>query len=352
MKHVIKSAVLLAVIAGFHHSANALPICGPGAVDPDGDGYGWNNPGSCIMPTGDDGGSGGVCPSGDGNRFEITDVIVTAGQSNAVANSSAFNNDETDSQRCSNKVYVWHNNKWTYANLNTQKWLSQSRLKQAHGGFQIAKQINDKNSNKVIGIVPSGTNGESISHWVNGQNNFNSAFWNINWHVGQALGKLPSISKVSMIWWMQGEADEGNSNYSVELDYLIEGFSGRGWFDQSKLFVANEIRKNTNVNVDIRALNGDADQFAQTCSSRGQGLAPVGYVADYGNGDSGNDNVHFNSASFRTIGNEVANRFLGWTNCGSGVVVQPVDSDCDYSQAWRYGGWGWNPVTRESCPPL
>ncbi len=34
-------------------------------------------------------------------------------------------------------------------------------------------------------------------------------------------------------------------------------------------------------------------------------------------------------------------------------VTEPVASnDCDYSNAAAFGGWGWNPVLRESCPPI
>jgi hypothetical protein len=29
----------------------------------------------------------------------------------------------------------------------------------------------------------------------------------------------------------------------------------------------------------------------------------------------------------------------------------PVQDQCDYSDADQYDGWGWNPVTRASCPP-
>lgn len=28
-----------------------------------------------------------------------------------------------------------------------------------------------------------------------------------------------------------------------------------------------------------------------------------------------------------------------------------TDTECDFSDASQYNGWGWNPVTRESCPP-
>ena len=45
----------------------------------------------------------------------------------------------------------------------------------------------------------------------------------------------------------------------------------------------------------------------------------------------------------------------GWENNQSCKVEEsaPVSSDnCDYSQAHLYGGWGWDPVARESCPPV
>jgi len=30
----------------------------------------------------------------------------------------------------------------------------------------------------------------------------------------------------------------------------------------------------------------------------------------------------------------------------------PVSNACDYSSADLFNGWGWNPITRQSCPPL
>jgi len=51
-----------------------------------------------------------------------------------------------------------------------------------------------------------------------------------------------------------------------------------------------------------------------------------------------------------------ATQFNGWgwnpvTRQSCAPVTQPVPSNCDYSNAAVFNGWGWNPVTRQSCPP-
>jgi len=70
------------------------------------------------------------------------------------------------------------------------------------------------------------------------------------------------------------------------------------------------------------------------------------------------NNVLFASDYVETVGNGV--RF--WTNfdeysecpnirpTGSAPAVVN-NNQCDYSSAASFGGWGWNPVTRQSCPP-
>ena len=35
----------------------------------------------------------------------------------------------------------------------------------------------------------------------------------------------------------------------------------------------------------------------------------------------------------------------------AGAFVEPTSGGCDYSDAAQNNGWGWNPQTRESCPP-
>ena len=45
------------------------------------------------------------------------------------------------------------------------------------------------------------------------------------------------------------------------------------------------------------------------------------------------------------------NTFVSLSNGGFLNIIFK-DSSCDYSNAEAYDGWGWNPVTGESCPPL
>ena len=70
------------------------------------------------------------------------------------------------------------------------------------------------------------------------------------------------------------------------------------------------------------------------------------------------DNVLFASDHVEVVGNDV--RF--WTNFDEFSQCQNImptgsapaivnSNQCDYSNAASFGGWVWNPVTRQSCPP-
>ena len=42
----------------------------------------------------------------------------------------------------------------------------------------------------------------------------------------------------------------------------------------------------------------------------------------------------------------------GLTVSADGKISQQLEGSCDYTTADQYDGYGWNPVTQESCPPL
>ena len=42
----------------------------------------------------------------------------------------------------------------------------------------------------------------------------------------------------------------------------------------------------------------------------------------------------------------------GWNGSESCLVTETTDDQCDSSDADLYGGWGWNPVTMQSCAPV
>ena len=215
-----------------------------------------------------------------------------AGQSNALGEQTAYDNN-LDAPHP--RVFVWtQHNGWQNANLRTQIWRinylpSAEGRGSNHPGFQIAKAIANRDSNRVIAFIPTGVAGRPISHWFGG-------YWNTLRSVVQsALQGLPNNSKVDMIWWMQGESDFNASQaYRSSLHSLINNqFRGQNWFDTG-LFIANETF-NAPVNQIFRELDNDNDPY--TFSSAAAGL-------------STRDNVHFDARALRTIGQRVADVFL------------------------------------------
>lgn len=76
----------------------------------------------------------------------------------------------------------------------------------------------------------------------------------------------------------------------------------------------------------------------------GQGAATAG------NPGVGNP-LNFPGSRTPRLGCDYSNawRYNGWGwDAGRKVTCAPA---CDYKDAWKNNGWGWNSSTRSSCPP-
>lgn len=332
---VCSSALLLTSIA-----SAALPTCQSPNSDSDGDGYGWENNQSCrvVQTTNNN--------LGPANVSGITDVIVTAGQSNAVGYASRNNNqssyDAPNNESSRQRILVWvaSNNSWEVANVTAQDiqpWIvndrgQQSQKGQTHAGYQIAKHLVNGDSSKVVGIIPTGRNGTGIQWFLNNfENHINSPVKN-----AMAAIRASGSSKrdVDLFWWMQGENDGNYSPYNTRLASLldkIESQSGN-WYNNDLVFVANEIKNaNKTVNNAFRELDARNDRAFPTCSNRQNNTwAP--------------DGTHWSAPALVSIGQSVSAKYLNRCNEGSGT---PTNSTNCVDTPPVGDGWGWNGVT--SC---
>ncbi len=302
-----------------HNDGNQTPICQSALSDPDGDGYGYENNTSCR-----------VVSTGGGNQYNnnrttysdrpapvvdfidespvnlslVTDVILTAGQSNASAQNTRFEPGLHAEDRLDSRIIVWtQNNGWKTANPYTQIWEFgkfpaqpwDSTIASNSPGFQIARAIVDADPNRVVAFIPTSTPGEAIYHWRYGAQAYN----NIKQTVETALNQLPHKAQVDLIWWMQGEADaEANDYYRNALANLINNWRGEPWYGPDKYFIANETARFP-VNQIFRDLRYDADPYSDY--SAGEDLPTT-------------DSVHFATQAYRMIGNRVQQAYFGMLN--------------------------------------
>ncbi len=261
-------------------------------VDSDGDGWGWNArlKISCEIKAPD--------PKSPYTVADITDVILVAGQSNALG-AGRTPDDILDAPH--ERVFVWtYSEGWKIASLKTQIWFEDGSPKvggagQLVPGFRIAKSIAQKDSKRVVGLISTGVAGMSIKFWDKSGKEFPS----ILKKVSLALAALPKKTNVDLIWWMQGEADDPHAvDYFAKLRSLVERFRKSGWFSDG-YFVANET-VGSEVNSIIRRLNVDDDPL--TCFSEGEGFLSA-------------DKVHFDEPAIRRIGDLVAEKYLN--SCGT-----------------------------------
>ncbi len=296
-------------------------------IDSDGDGWGWDGESSCqitatstdfrstpaIMRRVDRSGSSipGNCDrinSGDYHITElVTDIFLTAGQSNATGNETDYNPARYADDARNSRIIAWtEQNRWEVADPTTQSWHN-GRHPSGHGrfhnhpAFQIARGITDNDSCRVVAFIATAASGMPINHWLNDVDNHYSYILH---KVTNALNALPGQHKIDMIWWMQGEADDDEivDRYFFRLTDLISRFRSQSWFNYDGLFVANETRLHTHANEAIRRLATDGDSFsnfspgADSTSRRFPSILPAG--------------VHFNAQSLRQIGDLVADQYL------------------------------------------
>jgi len=116
---------------------------------------------------------------------QVTDVILTAGQSNAAGNQT-FYQQNLDVDKQHNQILAWTmpingSPQWQIADPSTQTWhgffprhpnyrnIPNSRAFN-HPAFQIAKNIVRKDPCRVVALIATAAPGMPISHWL-GDNN-------------------------------------------------------------------------------------------------------------------------------------------------------------------------------------
>ncbi len=283
-----------------------LPECQSADSDPDGDGYGYENYSTCLAidnaqaetETVIDYSSNVIDTDGfPENLHRVTDVILTAGQSNAFAEGTRFQPDIYPQDRLDDRILVWtQDNGWKVADPLTQIWehdhfparLWDPSRSSNSPGYQIARAIVDADPNRVVAFIPTSTPGQSIHYWRYGAEAYNT----IKQRVENALNDIPHKYQLDLIWWMQGESDANASDYYRNaLGELVDNWRGEPWYGADKYFIANETIR-FEVNQIFRELRTNTDPFTDYSAAEGlPSIQPNG--------------AHFNSASYRVIGNRV-----------------------------------------------
>ena len=285
-------------------------------IDLDGDGWGWNGTTSCATENTTRTQSDAVdnCERLQTGQYHITelvtDVILTAGQSNATGDSTTYDPANFDQDRVSGRLIAWtENDSWEIANPATQSWHSGKYPSGRgpiynHPAFQIGRAITNSDECRVVAIIATAAAGRPIDYW---RNNDENHYQDINSTVTTALNALPGRYNVDMIWWMQGEADNDPDidRYFYKLNDLIDTFRTESWFESTGYFLANETGWFEHANTAIRLLRSDDDTY--TDFSRGEDSA----VDSFPNLPiDGAVRTHFNAVALRKIGDLVASKYL------------------------------------------
>ena len=321
---------------GGNESANNQPMPmvgnqGAECVDDDGDGFGWDGQRTCLV-NGSTGSANEGASSGSGENSacghidslsiqdklaQVNHVVLTAGQSNAAGNKTRYEPERFEEDQMSPRLLVWtHSNRWEIADPKTQLWVSNrfGHFPKApgldryfnHPAFQIGKAILRQGSCSVVAIIPSSASGQSINYWLNDMDGHFSA---INSKVSQALGQLLYKNSIDLLWWMQGESDEGTGEdfHLNKIHQLVSNFRARWWFSINTYFLANETGWFPQVNRSIRRLGQDGDQY--TDYSRGESRPGDEFTSVQSELPL---QVHFDERALRRIGRIVAEKYLGF----------------------------------------
>ncbi len=288
-------------------------------TDPLGDGWGWNGSSSCRL-------EGGAIAnetaqpvvldncqklqSGDFHITElVTDVILTAGQSNAAGANTQYDPVNFHEDRVNHRLIVWtEQGKWEVADPANQTWHNGKYPSGRgnsfnHPAFQIGRSIADLDECRVVGLITTAASGKEIDHW---RENREGHFTEIGNTVTDAINALPTRHQVDMIWWMQGEADNDPfvDRYYSKLIDLIAMFRGQAWFSTDGYFLANETGWFPHANEAIRLLRTDGDELTDYSRAEHSPADPFPSLTEY------EEAVHFNEIALRKIGYIVADKYL------------------------------------------
>jgi len=310
------------------------------------------------------------------NPGDITTIVLTAGQSNAVGGFSNINYNGGNQDLPNKKVYVWAANQvtgqhdWVLANirrqstgLNTgQVWISSEpgahpdgRLivngtnnGQSHAGFQIARHIVE-NSNEVVGIVPTGHNAQPIEFWMRSKADGQSyqaqqPLRDIVDTVDNALASLRidynnANATVELVWWMQGESnlwvskvakDFDPIDYSIKLKAIVRYLQAQSWFSDTRprLFIANHVFIAQTEKFQYRTDNQlkfnsmldetlETDEFDGPNGANRSKLQTCSHVSP--EPITTVDDLHYDAQTIARIGLSVSQKFLGDSPCGATV---------------------------------
>lgn len=290
---------------------------------PVGDGWGWDGTDSCRLEASDstDGAENQSnqpsildncykLQSGEYHLTElVTDVILTAGQSNATGENTQFQPGQFSEDKLSDRILVWtENNQWEVADPATQTWHggkypSGKGSIYNHPAFQIGRAITAKEECRVVALITTAASGKDINYW---RYDLDGHFSEIGNTVNSAINALPIRHQVDMIWWMQGEADNDQvvDRYFRKLNELITMFRGEAWFSTNGYFLANETGWFPYANQAIRLLRTDDDELTDYSRGEDTDADPFPSLNEH------DVDVHFSEVSLRKIGNLVADKYL------------------------------------------
>jgi len=239
----------------------------------------------------------------------VTDVFLTAGQSNAAGGETRYEPDRFSQDRVNSRVLVWtQRNTWEVADPRTQTWHNGKypggqNYFYNHPAFQIGRAIADRDACRVVAFIPTAAPGAQIDRWLFDQG---GQFSNIRNTVNRAINALPARHQVDMIWWMQGESDNDPvvSRYFDQLKNLITKFRNETWFPHDGYFLANETGWSIYANKAIRMLGNDNNEYTDYSRGADSPSDRFPYLA------SDVVPTHFNEIALRKIGDLVANKYL------------------------------------------
>lgn len=226
---------------------------------------------------------------------DITDLILVTGQSNALGADTTYDFD-LDSPH--DRIFAFTEQGWLKADLHQVwdlGWFPRSNPGSDPSNnlaLHFGKEVVERQSHRVVGIILATAPGMSIDHWNAG----GDFFGQIDQKVIAAVNQTPHKSGLDGILWHQGESDEGDHSYHLKLDSLIERFRQQSWFASDRPFICGETAAFEVVNQQLMALNTNGDRWSACIESDGL--------------QTREDGFHFSAEGLRGLGRRYAERYL------------------------------------------
>ena len=319
-------------------SDTEIAQCSSLTSDSDGDGYGFEDGASCIVPVAspDSATTSGATTNGattsraNSDRVvtvaDITHIAVVTGQSNVEASETSFN---AELDQPHPRAFAYTDSGWQIADLH-QVWddhahpgnhslTDPSRSPNNNFTFHYAKTLAQLDPNAVVAFIVLAAPGEGIANW-----DFETPFYlKMRGKITEALGQIPHRDSIDAMLWHQGESDwqfEGTSDreqiesldpnsyefknyYPIRLRNVIANFRTESWARGDLPFICGETRIAEGVNRHLTALNSDDDPNSACVAATD--LPPL--LSDL-------SGVHFSAAGLRELGRRYAQQFLSINN--------------------------------------